>query len=64
MATTNPVEDFIRHTLTSLGDNTFVRLVLYAGHYATETFGVKALSEHLSKKFGVPWAFIDHPTGL
>jgi len=38
--------------------------VLYAGHYATETFGVKALSEHLSKKFGVPWVFIDHPTGL
>jgi dinuclear metal center YbgI/SA1388 family protein len=38
--------------------------VLYAGHYATETFGVKALSGHLSKKFGVPWLFIDHPTGL
>ena len=38
--------------------------VLYAGHYATETFGVKALSEHLSQKFGVPWVFIDHPTGL
>jgi dinuclear metal center YbgI/SA1388 family protein len=38
--------------------------VLYAGHYATETFGVKALSEHLSKKFSVPWVFVDHPTGL
>jgi dinuclear metal center YbgI/SA1388 family protein len=38
--------------------------VLYAGHYATETFGVKALSGHLSQKFGVPWVFIDHPTGL
>jgi dinuclear metal center YbgI/SA1388 family protein len=38
--------------------------VLYAGHYATETFGVKALAAHLSKKFGVPWVFIDHPTGL
>jgi len=38
--------------------------VLYAGHYATETFGVKALAEHLSKKFKVPWIFIDHPTGL
>ncbi len=38
--------------------------VIYGGHYATETFGVKALSAHLSKKFGVPWEFLDHPTGL
>ena len=38
--------------------------VLYGGHYATETFGVKALAEHLSKKFRVPWVFLDHPTGL
>ena len=38
--------------------------VLYAGHYATETFGVKALAAHLSRKYRVPWEFIDHPTGL
>lgn len=38
--------------------------VLYGGHYATETFGVKALAVHLSKKFRVPWTFLDHPTGL
>jgi dinuclear metal center YbgI/SA1388 family protein len=38
--------------------------VFYGGHYATETFGVKALAIHLSKKFGVPWKFLDHPTGL
>lgn len=38
--------------------------VFYAGHYATETFGVKALAEHLSRKFRVPWVFLDHPTGL
>jgi dinuclear metal center YbgI/SA1388 family protein len=38
--------------------------VIYAGHYATETFGVCALAEHVSKKFRVPWEFIDHPTGL
>ena len=38
--------------------------VFYAGHYATETFGVKALAEELSKKSGAPWQFIDHPTGL
>ena len=38
--------------------------VLYGGHYATETFGVKALATHLSKKFRLPWTFLDHPTGL
>lgn len=38
--------------------------VLYAGHYATETFGVKSLSEHLARKFKLSWAFLDHPTGL
>ena len=36
----------------------------YAGHYATETFGVKALASHLSEKTGLPWSFLDHPTGL
>jgi dinuclear metal center YbgI/SA1388 family protein len=38
--------------------------VLYGGHYATETFGVKALSAHLSKKFRVPWSFLHYPTEL
>jgi len=38
--------------------------VFYGGHYATETFGVKALAAELSKKFCVPWEFLDHPTGL
>ncbi len=38
--------------------------VLYGGHYATETFGVKALARHLSEKFKVPWTFIDYPSGL
>jgi dinuclear metal center YbgI/SA1388 family protein len=38
--------------------------ILYAGHYATETFGVKALAERVAKKFGLPWEFIDHPTGM
>lgn len=36
----------------------------YGGHYATETFGVKALAEVLATKFSVPWLFIDHPSGL
>ncbi|HVY72375.1 MAG TPA: Nif3-like dinuclear metal center hexameric protein [Verrucomicrobiae bacterium] len=38
--------------------------VFYGGHYATETFGVKALAAHLSEKFKLPWLFLDHPTGL
>ncbi|HEU5260731.1 MAG TPA: Nif3-like dinuclear metal center hexameric protein [Gemmatimonadales bacterium] len=38
--------------------------VFYAGHYATETVGVKALAEHVSARFGLPWTFLDHPTGL
>ena len=38
--------------------------VFYGGHYATETFGVKALAQHLASKFKVPWIFLDHPTGL
>jgi len=42
-----------------LGINLF-----YAGHYATETFGVKALAAQTAEKFGLPWQFIDHPTGL
>lgn len=38
--------------------------VIYAGHYATEQVGVKALAEHLSRRFGVAWEFHDHPTGM
>jgi dinuclear metal center YbgI/SA1388 family protein len=38
--------------------------VFYGGHYATETFGVKALAAELSKKFKLPWEFLNHPTGL
>ncbi len=38
--------------------------LLLGGHYATETFGVKALAAHLAERFGLPWIFVDHPTGL
>jgi dinuclear metal center YbgI/SA1388 family protein len=38
--------------------------LLLGGHYATETFGVKALAAHLAAKFDLPWEFIDAPTGL
>jgi dinuclear metal center YbgI/SA1388 family protein len=40
------------------------RNVLYGGHYATETFGVKAVAAHLSERFGLPWVFLDAPSGL
>lgn len=38
--------------------------VFYGGHYATETFGVKALAAHVSDRFGLEWTFLDHPSGL
>lgn len=38
--------------------------VFYGGHYATETFGVKALASQLAERYQLPWQFIDVPTGL
>ena len=38
-------------------------VVIYAGHYATETLGVRALAERVAERFGVPWAFVHAPTG-
>ena len=38
--------------------------VYYGGHYATETWGVRALAAHLEKRFGLPWEFLDLPTGM
>jgi dinuclear metal center YbgI/SA1388 family protein len=37
--------------------------LLLGGHYATETFGVKALAAHLANKFRLPWEFLACPTG-
>ena len=39
-------------------------VVLYGGHYATETLGVRSLAAHLEGRFGIPWTFIAAPTGL
>ncbi len=47
------------HDAMELGVN-----VVYAGHYATEILGVKALAELLASRFDVSWSFVDHPTGL
>jgi dinuclear metal center YbgI/SA1388 family protein len=38
--------------------------VIYAGHYATETFGVIALGELVSREFSVESSFVESPTGL
>jgi dinuclear metal center YbgI/SA1388 family protein len=37
--------------------------VIMAGHYATETLGVKALGGVIQKRFGIETVFIDLPTG-
>lgn len=47
------------HDAMELGVN-----VVYAGHYATETLGVKAVGALLAERFAVSWRFLDHPTGL
>ena len=47
------------HQAMELGLN-----VVFAGHYATETFGVRALAERLGETFGLESSFLDHPTGL
>lgn len=38
--------------------------VVFAGHYATETLGVRAVGDHLAGRFGVDTVFLDAPTGL
>ncbi len=35
-----------------------------AGHYATETFGVQRLGEHLAERFGLAHVFLDVPNPL
>ncbi|MBN2508650.1 MAG: Nif3-like dinuclear metal center hexameric protein [Spirochaetales bacterium] len=47
------------HTALESGIN-----MICAGHYATETFGVRAMAERLHKDTGIESVFIDLPTGL
>jgi putative NIF3 family GTP cyclohydrolase 1 type 2 len=37
---------------------------LAAGHYATETFGVRALGDLLAERFGVRHTFVDLPNPI
>jgi dinuclear metal center YbgI/SA1388 family protein len=39
-------------------------VIMYAGHYATETLGVRALADRLAREFRIDWLFLDAPTGL
>jgi dinuclear metal center YbgI/SA1388 family protein len=39
-------------------------VIIYAGHYATETLGVRALAERVADRFGTSWSFVEAPTGL
>jgi dinuclear metal center YbgI/SA1388 family protein len=39
-------------------------VVMYAGHYATETLGVTALARYVGEAHGIPWTFVAAPTGL
>lgn len=47
------------HEAMELGIN-----VIYAGHYATETLGVRALARLAADRFGAEYRFYDVPTGL
>lgn len=38
--------------------------VVYNGHYASETLGVRALGEHLAAELGLDFEFVDLPTGV
>lgn len=38
--------------------------ILFGGHYATETFGVKNLGQLITEHFGLPTVFIDNPTNM
>ena len=51
------------HRRLSNGER-FTTNLLFAGHYATETVGIKALAAHLEQKYNVKTEFIDIPTGL
>ncbi len=38
-------------------------VIVYAGHYATETLGVCALAQRVTDAFVIPWTVIESPTG-
>lgn len=51
------------HSAYTLAEELKINLI-FAGHYATETLGVRAAGKMLARKFSTETVFIDHPTGL
>lgn len=51
-----------QHTAVEAMDQEIV--IVYAGHYATETLGVRALAEAVGRRFDLAVTFLDLPTGL
>jgi dinuclear metal center YbgI/SA1388 family protein len=47
------------HDAMELGLN-----LLLAGHYATETLGIRAVTQRLAEEFELDWDFLHFPTGL
>ena len=50
------------HTAVQAEENEIA--IIYAGHYATETMGVRALADHLGDRYTIPATFVNAPTGL
>jgi putative NIF3 family GTP cyclohydrolase 1 type 2 len=55
---TGEMSHSVYHQAKELGLN-----VVYGGHYATETAGLKALADHLQARFSLETDFLDLPTG-
>jgi len=39
-------------------------VLILAGHYATETGGIKAVGKHIERQYGIETEFLDYPTGM
>jgi len=56
---TGDAQHQVYHTAREYGIN-----LIFGGHYATETFGVKALEKKVREVFELETVFLDVPTGL
>ncbi|MBW7876962.1 MAG: Nif3-like dinuclear metal center hexameric protein [Candidatus Cloacimonetes bacterium] len=56
---TGEMNHYSYHTAKELGLN-----IILAGHYLSETLGVKAVGQKIANEFQIPFEFLDFPTGL
>jgi dinuclear metal center YbgI/SA1388 family protein len=56
---TGDAQHAVYHSALEAGIN-----VIFGGHYATETWGVRLLAKRLADEFALETVFIDQPTGL